>query len=117
MRITIYHNPRCSKSRATLDLIESKGITPTVVRYLEAPPDAATLLRVARLVGVPLGDLVRHGEEEFRNAKDAVPLDDEAALAEWIHEHPSVLQRPIVVDEDGQRAVVGRPPENVNNLL
>ena len=117
MSITIYHNPRCSKSRATLALIESRGITPTIVEYLQTPPDAATLQSIAKLVGVPLSDLLRRGEEEFRAAGDAVPLDDEAALAEWLHAHPKVLQRPIVVDEDNARAVVGRPPENVNDLI
>ena len=117
MNITIYHNPRCSKSRATLALIESRGITPTIVEYLQTPPDAAALRRIAKLVGVPLSDLLRRGEEEFRAAGDAVPLDDEAALAEWLHAHPRVLQRPIVVDENNGRAIVGRPPENVNDLI
>lgn len=117
MRITIYHNPRCSKSRATLELIEAKGITPEIVEYLKTPPDAETLRRIAGLVGVPLSALVRQGEDEFRNAGDAVPLDDEAALAAWLHEHPKVLQRPIVVDESNERAVVGRPPENVHELI
>ena len=117
MSITIYHNPRCSKSRATLEIIESKGITPNIVQYLESPPDPATLQRIAAQVGVPLSELVRQSEEDFKNAGDAVPLDDEAALAGWIHEHPRVLQRPIVVDEENGRAVVGRPPENVNELI
>ncbi len=117
MSITIYHNPRCSKSRATLALIEAKGITPTIVEYLQTPPDAAALQGIAKLVGVPLSALLRRGEEEFKAAGDAVPLDDEAALAEWLHEHPKVLQRPIVVDEDQARAIVGRPPENVNDLI
>ncbi len=117
MSITIYHNPRCSKSRATLALIESRGITPTIVEYLQTPPDAATLRGIAKLVGVPLSDLLRRGEEEFTAAGDAVPLDDEAALAEWLHAHPKVLQRPIVVDDANARAIVGRPPENVNDLI
>ena len=117
MSITIYHNPRCSKSRATLQLIEAKGITPNIVEYLQTPPDAATLQRIAGLVGVPLAELIRRGEDEFRDAGDAVPLDDEAALADWIHAHPKVLQRPIVIDEDNHRAVVGRPPENVHDLI
>jgi arsenate reductase len=117
MSITIYHNPRCSKSRATLELIEQNGIAPNIVEYLRNPPDAGTLQRIAKQVGVPLADLLRRGEDEFKAAGDAIPLDDEAALARWIHDHPKVLQRPIVVDEETDRAVIGRPPENVHDLI
>ena len=117
MSITIFHNPRCSKSRKTLELLESNGVNPAIVEYLQTPPDADALQRIAALVGRPLAELLRRGEDEFRNAGDTVPLDDEAALAAWLHEHPKVLERPIVVDDDNKRAVVGRPPENVLDLL
>lgn len=117
MSITIYHNPRCSKSRKTLELIESRGISPEIVEYLSTPPDAATLLRVAGLLELPLTALLRRGESEFKDAGDAVPLDDEQALADWLHANPRVLERPIVVDEEHSRAIVGRPPENVLRLL
>ena len=117
MSVTIYHNPRCSKSRKTLELIESRGVVPTIVEYLKTPPDAETLLELSRLLDQPLAELLRRGEDEFRNAGDNVPLDDPAALAAWIHNHPSVLQRPIVVDSEKTRAVVGRPPENVLEVL
>lgn len=117
MSLTIYHNPRCSKSRKTLELIESKGVTPRIVEYLESPPDPATLQKIAGLLQTPLNNLLRRGEDEFKNAGDSVPLDDEAALAGWVHDNPRVLERPIVVDEENGRAVVGRPPENVLDLL
>ena len=117
MSITIYHNPRCSKSRKTLEIIESQGISPTIVEYLATPPDADTLLRLARLLNVPLAELLRRGEAAFRDAGDEVPLDDDQALAAWLHENAIVLERPIVVDEDRGRAVIGRPPENVMDLL
>ena len=117
MSITIYHNPRCSKSRKTLELLESNGISPTLVEYLQSPPDADALQRIASLVGRPLAELLRRGEEVFREAGDSVPLEDEPALAAWIHDHPKALERPIVVDEDHNRAVVGRPPENVLELI
>lgn len=117
MSITIYHNPRCSKSRKTLELIESRGIEPRIVDYLASPPDARLLMRIAGLLELPLADLLRRNESDFREAGDAVPLDDEKALAHWIHAHPRVLQRPIVIDEENRRAVVGRPPENVLELL
>lgn len=117
MSITIYHNPRCSKSRKTLEILESQGISPTIVEYLVTPPDADTLLRLAKLLDVPLADLLRRGEGAFKDAGDSVPLDDDQALAPWLHDNPGVLQRPIVVDEANDRAVMGRPPENVLSLL
>lgn len=117
MSITIYHNPRCSKSRKTLEIIESQGISPTIVEYLRTPPGADTLLRLARLLDVPLTDLLRRGEAAFKDAGNKVPLDDEQALAAWLHDNSSVLERPIVVDDEKDCAVVGRPPENVLSLL
>lgn len=116
MSITIYHNPRCSKSRKTLELLEQSGISPTIVEYLDTPPDAETTLRHARLIGVRVADLLRRGEEEFKQAHDLPDLDDDAALARWLEAHPKVIERPIVVDEANDRAVVGRPPENVLEL-
>jgi arsenate reductase len=117
MSITIYHNPRCSKSRKTLELLEKSGITPTIVEYLNTPPDAETTLRHARLIGVNVADLLRRGEEEFKQANDLPDLDDDAALAKWLESHPKVIERPIVVDETNDRAVLGRPPENVLELV
>ena len=117
MNIRIYHNPRCSKSRQTLEIIQSKGVSPTIVEYLSTPPDAGELVRIAGLLGMPLADLLRRGEAGFKEAGDSVPLDDERRLAEWLQENPKVLQRPIVVNEDTGSAVVGRPPENVLDIL
>ncbi len=117
MSITIYHNPRCSKSRKTLELLEQAGVTPTIVQYLGSPPDAATILRNAQLIDVKVRDLLRRGEEEFKKADDLPDLDDDAALAQWLARHPKVIERPIVVDEDRKRAVIGRPPENVLELV
>jgi len=117
MSITIYHNPACSKSRKTLELIETQGVTPTIVQYLSEPPDATTLFTIAKSLGIPLADLLRRGEDTFKEAGDKVPLQDDNALAAWIHDHPRVLQRPIVVDEANGRAIIGRPPENVLELL
>jgi len=117
MTITIYHNPRCSKSRKTLELIENAGVRPQVIRYLEDPPGADRIRALAAAVGVPLAELLRRNEDDFRNAVDLPDLDDDAALAAWLAQHPRVLQRPIVVDDDRGAAVVGRPPENVNELL
>ena len=117
MTITIYHNPRCSKSRQSLALLNSAGVTATVVEYLHEPPAADTIQGLARMLGVPVAALLRRGETEFKEASDLPDLADDAALATWISRNPKVLQRPIVVDEATQRAVIGRPPENVHELL
>ena len=117
MTLTIYHNPRCSKSRAALALIEELGIEPVIVPYLDAPPDAARIAELARLADVPVSALLRRGEDEYRSATDLPDLDDDTALAAWLAEHPRVLERPVIVDDALGRAVIGRPPENVRALL
>ncbi len=117
MNITIYHNPGCSKSRKTLELIESQGLKPRIVEYLANPPTPDALLGLAKMLGVPLAGLLRTSEADFAEAAEPVPVDDGQALSNWLHDHPRVLQRPIVVDEDQARAVIGRPPENVLELL
>jgi arsenate reductase len=117
MSITIYHNPRCSKSRKTLELLEQSGVQPTIVEYLKTPPAADATLRHASLIGVRVADLLRRGEDEFRQADDLPDLDDDAALATWLEAHPKVIERPIVVDEENNRAVLGRPPENILGLI
>lgn len=117
MNITIYHNPACSKSRKTLELIENHGITPKIVEYLKDPPDADTVLNLARLLGLRVLDLLRPAEADFAALTGKTPTDDDAALALGLQNHPKALQRPIVVDETTSRAIIGRPPENVLELL
>lgn len=117
MEITIYHNPRCSKSRKTLEIIRENGIEPKIIEYLKDPPAAATTEHLAALLGVGVADLLRRSEAEFSEASDLPSLDDNAALAAWLEQHPIVLQRPIVLDAERKRAVIGRPPENVLELL
>ena len=117
MTITIYHNPRCSKSRKTLEIIENNGVTPQVVRYLDEPPDGDRILELAATIGVPVSDLLRRNEDDYRQANDLPDLDDDAALAAWMARHPRVLQRPIVIDDDAGVAVIGRPPESVAQIL
>jgi len=116
MSITIYHNPRCSKSRNSLALLVEAGVEPTIVRYLDTPPDACTIMRLAKLLGIPVAGLLRRGESTFKTAGDLPDLDDDAALAHWREAHPIVIERPIVVDEARHRAVIGRPPETVLDL-
>ena len=113
MSITIYHNPRCSKSRATLALLHEHGHSPEIIEYLKSPPDSSTLLRLANKLDLPLSDMVRTGEQEFKDNNLANANDD--ALVAAISEHPILLQRPIVVA--GDRAAIGRPPESVLDIL
>jgi len=111
----IYHNPRCSKSRATLALLREHGVEPTVVRYLESPPDAAALKSITVMLGCAIRDIIRSGEDAYRelNLDDNTLSDD--ALIDSIAAHPKLLQRPIVIH--GKRAAIGRPPENVLAIL
>jgi len=117
MSLTIYHNPRCSKSRKTLEIIRDAGVEPTILLYLENTPSAEEIAALADKLDLTVADLLRRGESEFKEAGDLPDLSDAPALAEWVHSHPIVLERPIVVDTDSGKAVVGRPPENVNELL
>ncbi|WP_028694701.1 arsenate reductase (glutaredoxin) [Pseudomonas cremoricolorata] len=113
--LTLYHNPRCSKSRAALELLEARGLAPTVVRYLETPPDAATLRDLLGRLGISARQLLRTGEDEYKalNLAEA-SLDDEALIAAMV-EHPKLIERPIL--RAGERAIIGRPPENVLEIL
>ena len=117
MALTIYHNPRCSKSRKTLELIRQAGVEPAIVLYLEATPAAAEIQEIAAKLGLRVADLLRRGESTFKEADDLPDMGDDAALAAWLAEHPIVIERPIVVDSASGKAVIGRPPENVDELL
>ena len=111
---TIYHNPRCSKSRATLALLEEKGIAPDIVLYLETAPDAGEIKDLLRKLDKSAAEVVRRGEAEYQACglgKDSSEADIVAAMAA----HPRLIERPIVVS--GDRAVLGRPPENVLELI
>lgn len=113
--IVIYHNPRCSKSRNTLAILEEAGVDVEVRRYLEEPPQPAEIERLLDLLELEPRELMRDGEAEYAELGLADPLLPAATLIEAIHEHPKLLQRPIVVR--GDKAVIGRPPENVLALL
>lgn len=113
--LTIYHNPRCSKSRDTLELIRARGIEPTIVCYLEQPPTAAELQKLLALLGMTPAELLRRGEDEFRAlGLDQPGISPEAMIAAMVS-HPRLIERPIV--SNGRRAVLGRPPENALTLL
>jgi len=115
MTITIWHNPRCSKSRETLALLQKKGVEPTVREYLKEPPTKAEVTRLIDLVGGNPGDLIRDGEAEFKALGKKKADLGKAEIAAAIAAQPILLQRPIVVA--GARAAIGRPPEAVLPLL
>jgi arsenate reductase len=111
---TIYHNPRCTKSRATLALLQGRGIEPRVIEYLETPPTAAELKAIIGQLGISAEQLVRKGEDIYKTKYAGKTLTD----AQWIEamvRDPVLIERPIVVS--GDRAVIGRPPGNVEPLL
>lgn len=115
MNITIYHNPRCSKSRQTLQLLEDNGLRPTVVEYLKTPPDAATLDRILQLLGREPRELMRTKEPEYKENN----LDDQSLTREELIQamvrFPRLIERPIVIS--GEQARLGRPPESVLDIL
>lgn len=113
--LTLYHNPRCSKSRGALELLEARGLTPTVVRYLETPPDAATLKALLGKLGIGARQLLRSGEDEYKSLELANPALSDAQLIDAMVQHPKLIERPILVA--GDKAVIGRPPEKVLEIL
>ena len=111
----IYHNPRCSKSRQTLALLEQAGIQPEVVLYLEEAPRADMLKKLVSMLGISARELLRKGEDEYKQLglSDSSISDEKILLA--MSQNPRLIERPIVVADD--RAVLGRPPENVLELI
>jgi len=112
--IDIYHNPRCGKSRTTLKLIQEAGIEPNIRLYLQDTPTQAELRSIIKKLGIPAEGLIRKGEKIFKEQYKGQELDD----AGWIKamaDHPILIERPIVIK--GDKAVLGRPPENVSALV
>lgn len=112
---TIYHNPRCSKSRQTLALLEQHNIHPNIIFYLDAPPTATELRDLLKRLGMGARELLRKGEDEYKQLGLADLTLSEAELIEAMVRHPQLIERPIVVS--GDRASLGRPPENILELI
>ncbi|WP_460135535.1 arsenate reductase (glutaredoxin) [Pseudomonas sp. S1_E04] len=113
--LTLYHNPRCSKSRGALELLEARGLAPTVVRYLETPLNAGQIQALLAKLGLSARQLLRTGEDEYKSLNLADPSLDEAQLIAAIAEHPKLMERPIL--ETASKAIIGRPAENVLEIL
>ena len=112
--LTLYHNPRCSKSRAALALLEARGLTPTIVHYLETPPSVEQLRELLRKLGLPARQLLRSGEEEYKTLNLADVSLGEEHLLSAMAAHPKLIERPILIV--GNRAVIGRPTEKLLEL-
>jgi arsenate reductase len=113
--VTIYHNPRCSKSRATLQLLEARGIKPKIVEYLKTPPSAAEIKAILKKLGLKPHDLMRKNEPRYAELRlKDLDLDEDALIALMV-ENPILIERPIVVA--GGKAAIGRPPEKVLEIL
>lgn len=112
--ITIFHNPRCSKSRSACELIAARGIKASIVNYLATPPSIEELRALLGKLGMKAHDLVRRGEPEYKELYAGKQLDDDAWLAA-LAAHPVLIERPIIVR--GDKAVIGRPPEKALELL
>ncbi len=113
--LTLYHNPRCSKSRGALELLEARGLTPNIVRYLETPLNAGQIKALLGKLGISARQLLRSGEDEYKMLQLADDSLSEAQLIDAIAAHPKLMERPIL--EVGDKAVIGRPPENILELL
>jgi arsenate reductase len=115
MQVTIYHNPKCAKSRATLKLLEARGIEPTIIEYLKTPPSKTELAGLIKLLGIEPRALLRVKEPEYQQTGLANPKLSDAAILQAMVKHPKLIERPIVVV--GRKAALGRPPENVLKIL
>ena len=115
MSITIYHNPKCSKSRQTLELLKENGITPTIIEYLKTPPTTETLKAILGQLGISPRDLMRKKEDAYAEFKLDNPSLSDDALIDAMIQHPILIERPIVLANG--KAALGRPPEQVLDIL
>jgi len=115
MTTTIYHNPKCSKSRQTLELLKENGITPTIIEYLKTPPTADTLKEILTQIGMTPRDLMRKKEEVYAELNLDDPSLSDGALIDAMIQHPILIERPIVLANG--KAALGRPPEQVLDIL
>jgi len=115
MSVTIYHNPRCSKSRQTLALLQENGIEPVIIEYLKHPPDYDELVKILDLLGLPPRGLMRTGEPVYKEKNlDDPSLSPERLISAMI-ENPILMERPVVLANG--KAVIGRPPGNVLKII
>lgn len=112
--VQIYHNPRCRKSRETLDILQKKNIDPEIILYLESPPSKSRLKQIVKMLGIKAEDLVRKGESIYKDNYKGKTLTQDEWIAAMV-ENPKLIERPIVIKNE--KAALGRPPENVLDIL
>ena len=115
MSVTIYHNPKCSKSRQTLELLSAKGITPTIIEYIKNPPTVEKLKEILSQLGIAPRDLMRKKEDTYKELDLGISSLSDIDLIDLMVEHPILIERPIVIANG--KAVLGRPPEQVLDIL
>ncbi|MAF83479.1 MAG: arsenate reductase (glutaredoxin) [Gammaproteobacteria bacterium] len=115
MTLSIYHNPKCSKSRQTLEILRSNGHDPQIIEYLQIPPDADTLASIITALGAEPIDIMRTNEAEYKAAHSEIGSLNRTEQIQWLATNIRVLQRPIVIN--GNQARIGRPPESVLEIL
>jgi len=113
--ITIYHNPRCSKSRQSLQLLRDKGIEPNIIEYLKTPLRKDELQNISNRLGLRPKDFVRKNENDFKENDLGKDIENDKKMFEAMETYPKIIERPIVTS--GSKAVVGRPPENILKLM
>lgn len=114
-KIKIYHNPKCSKSRQTLDLLKAQNEDPEIIEYLKNPPSLDELENILKMLKMRAEDLLRKGENEYKELEKKYGKPDEKTATRWMIEFPKLMERPIVVN--GNKAKLGRPPESVKDIL
>jgi arsenate reductase len=115
MTVRILHNPRCSKSRATLALLQENGVDPEVILYLETPPDTKQLAKIVQMLGISPRELLRTGEAEYTESGLADSKLADQDILQAMHDYPRLIERPIVINKG--KAAIGRPPEAVLAIL
>ena len=115
MSVTIYHNPKCSKSRQALELLRTKGITPTIVEYIKNPPTVEKLKEILSQLGIAPRELMREKEDIYKELELGILSLSDKDLIDLMVEHPILIERPIVIANG--KAVLGRPPEQVLDIL
>jgi arsenate reductase (glutaredoxin) len=115
LSVTIYHNPKCSKSRQTLELLGAKGIPPTIIEYIKIPPTAEKLKEILSQLGITPRELMRKKEDIYKELDLGNPSLSDKDLIDLMVEHPILIERPIVIANG--KAAIGRPPEHVLDIL
>lgn len=115
--VTLYHNPRCSKSRETLKLLQDNHIEPTIIEYLKSPPSTKALKSLIQQLEITPRQLLRTKESLYKEIGLDQPEVTDEKIISAMHDNPVLIERPIVVNHDNQRAAIGRPPEAILNIL